>query len=137
MAISNPSRVVSFDADRIRGVVEDAVQGTLRSFVEYDADTFHPLYVDDLTLSFYEDEAEMYEHFERIHSHASLDFTEIDLFTDELFPVADRVRYLATGFDAFTIVRVYLDREGLFLALDPGEPVEPLIEAIEAAVESG
>ena len=134
MAISNPSSVVSFDGDAVRGAVEARVEGTLRSLVEYDRDAFNPLYVDDVTLSFYEDEEQMTAHFERLHSYIHLDVTEMDLFTDELFPVADRVRYLTTAFDLFTLVRVYVDDEGMFMALDPDEPVEPLVHAIEDVV---
>lgn len=134
MPASNASSIVSFDGDAVRSVLEEHVEGTLRSLVEYDQDGFNPLYVDDVTLSFYEDEAAMNAHFEQLHSYIHLDFTELDLFTEELFPVCDRVRYLATGFDLFTLVRVYVDREGLFLALDPDEPVEPLVRAIEETV---
>lgn len=136
MPVSNPSSVVSFDGDAVRAVLEEGVEGALRSLVEYNHDEFNPLYVDDVTLSFYEDEAAMTAHFERIHSYIHLDFTELDLFTDELFPVSERVRYLSTGFDVFTLVRVYIDREGLFMALDPDEPVEPLVRAVEDAVDA-
>lgn len=137
MPVSNPSSVVSFDGDAVRAVLEERVESALRSLVEYDQDAFNPLYVDDVTLSFYDDEAAMTAHFERIYSYIHLDFTELDLFTDELFPVSERVRYLSTGFDVFTFVRVYIDREGLFMALDPDEPVEPLVRAVEDAIDSG
>lgn len=136
MPVSNPSSVVSFDGDAVRAVLEERVEGALRSLVEYDQDEFNPLYVDDVTLSFYEDEEAMTAHFERVHSYIHIDFTELDLFTDELFPVSERVRYLSTGFDVFTLVRVYIDREGLFMALDPDEPVEPLVRAVEDAVDA-
>ena len=134
MSLSNPSSVASFDAEAVRETIENSIEGTLRSLVEYDEMTFNPLYVDDLTLSFYDDEDHMMAHFERIHSYIHIDFTEMNLFTDELFPATDRVRYLATGFDMFTLLRVYIDGEGLFLALDPNEPIEPLVQAIEGAL---
>lgn len=136
MGISRSSSVVSFDADAARDAIEDTVDGTLRSLVEYDEDEFNTLYVDDSTLSFYADVTHMREHFEQIHSYIHLDFTEMALFTEDLFPVTDRVRYLATGFDLLTLVRVYVGREGLFLALDPDEVVEPVVEAIEGVVEA-
>lgn len=136
MPVSNTSSVVSFDADAVRAAIEGEVGGTLRSLVEYDDEEFEPLYVDDATLAFYEDEERMNDHFETLHSYIHLDFTEMDLFTEELFPVTDHVRYLSTAFDLFTLVRVYVGDEGLFLALDPDEPVEPLVRVIEDVVDS-
>jgi len=133
MAITNASKVVSFDAGDVARAVREAATGTVRSVVEYDREEFNPLYVDDVTMSFYPDEERMYEHFEEIHSYVHVDFTEMSLFTDELFPVADDVRYLTAGFDAMTLLRVYFDDEGLFIALDPEEPVEPIVEAVEDA----
>ena len=135
MALTNTSTVVSFDADAVRRRVEATVDGTLRSLVEYNTEELNPLYVDDVTLAFYEDEAHMQAHFEEIHSYVDLDFTEQELFTTELFPVANRVRFLVTGFDVFTLLRVYVDDEALLLTLDPEEPIQPLIREIEDVLD--
>lgn len=134
MSISNPSSVVSFDADAAREAIEAVLEGPLYSLVEYDADAFNPLYVDDETMGFYEDEEEMLDHFEQIHSYVHLDFAEMELFVDELLPVANRVEYIATGMDVLTFVRIYVGSEGLFVAVDPDEPVEPIVEAIKDTV---
>lgn len=136
MPVSNSSEVVSFDADTMTDTVRETVEGSLRSFVEFDEDEFNVLYIDDLTLSFYDDESHMMAHFEEIHSYVHLDFTEMSFYTEDLLPAANRVRYIATSFDVFTVLRVYLDDEGLFVALDPDEPVEPVVEAIEAVHET-
>ncbi len=134
MAVTNPSDVVSFDADAAKEAIESVLEGPLYSLVEYDAEAFNPLYVDDETMGFYADEAEMLEHFEQIHSYVHLDFAEMDLFVDELLPVADRVEYIATGMDVLTFVRIYVGNEGLFVAVDPDEPVEPIVEAVKESV---
>lgn len=84
-------------------------------------------------MSFYPDQQAMTEHFEEIHSYVNVDFTEIELFTEELFPISDRVRYLTTAFDTFTLVRIYFGEEGMFVALDPKESVEPVVDAVETA----
>lgn len=131
MPVSNDPTVVSVDAAAMREAVEETVEGHLRSLVEFDAEGFGVLYVDDLTLQFYEDEAEMRAHFEQIHSYVHADFTEKAFYTEDLFPVSDRVRYIATGFDVFTVVRVYFEDEGLFVTVDRDEPVEPIVDAIE------
>lgn len=137
MPVRNASEVVAFDADAACEAVQAAVSGTLRSFVEFDGEAFNPLYVDDSTMSFYEDEEHMRAHFSQLHSYVYLDLAEMDLFTDELFPVAERVEYITTALDFFKLVRVYYGDEGLFLALDHDEPVEPIVRAISGALENG
>jgi hypothetical protein len=136
MAITNATEVVPLDGDAVVRAVRDVADGTVQSIVEYDETEFNPLYIDDVTMAFYGDEETMYDHFEEIHSYVHVDFTEMQLFTEELFPVADEVRYLTAGFDTFTLLRIYFDREGLFIALDPDEQVEPIVEAVEAASDS-
>ena len=135
MPISNPGEVVDFDAEAACEAVRATVQGELRSFVEFDTERFNPIYVDDVTLSLYEDEEHMREHFGRVHDYLNVDLAEIDLFVEELVPIADRVEYLVTALDAFKLVRFYVDRQGVFLALDPDEPVEPVVDVIRGAID--
>jgi hypothetical protein len=135
MTISNASQVVSFDAEEVCRVIRDVAGDAVQSVVEYNRDEFNPLYVTDVALSFYPDEDAMYEHFEEIHTYVHVDFTEMNLFTDRLFPVAERVRYLTTAFDTFTLVRIYFGDEGVFVSLDAGQPVEPVVEAAEDAID--
>ncbi|MFB6354516.1 MAG: hypothetical protein ABEJ92_10575 [Halobacteriales archaeon] len=137
MPVTNPSAVVEFDADAALEAAHETASGTLRSFVEFDGDTFNPMYVDDSTLAFYDDEDEMLDHFAQLHSYVYLDLAEIDLFTEELFPVAERVEYITTAMDFFKMVRIYRGDEGLFLALDHDEPVEPLVAAIDEGIAGG
>ena len=135
MPISNAGEVVDFDAEAACDAVRGTVQGELRTFVEFDAERFNPIYVDDETLSFYEDEAHVRAHFGRIHGYVNVDLAEIDLFVEELFPIADHVEYLVTALDAFKLVRFYVDNQGVFLALDHDEPVEPVVAAIREAID--
>jgi hypothetical protein len=137
MPVRNASSVVDFDADAALDATTETISGTLRSFVEFDRETFNPLYVDDSTLAFYDDVDHMHAHFSQLHSYVYLDLAEVDLFTDELFPVAERVEYITTALDFFTMVRVYHGDEGQFLALDHDEPVQPLIEGITDAIANG
>ncbi|MDZ7702091.1 MAG: hypothetical protein U5J98_08520 [Halobacteriales archaeon] len=125
MPIENASEVVSFDADAACEAVQDVVSGALRSFVEFDGDSFNPMYVDDATLGFYDDEDHMRAHFSKLHSYVYLDLAEMDLFTQELFPIAERVEYITTALDLFKMVRIYHDNQGIFVAIDHDEPVEP------------
>ena len=137
MPTSNPDDVADFDAEAACKAVLATVEGELRTFVEFDAAQFNPVYVDDATLALYEDEEHMYEHFARIHDYVNVDLAEIDLFVGELLPVADRVEYLVTAMDAFKLVRYYVGDQGLFLAIDPDEPVEPVVDALGEAIDEG
>lgn len=134
MPVSDPSGVIDGDADAALAAAREAAEGPLYSFVEYDDEEFNVLYVDDATREFYDDEEQMLEHFERIHSYVHVDFTERELFTEELFPIAERVDYITTAMDFLKIVRVYHGRQGLFLAVEPDEPVAPLVAAIGNAL---
>jgi len=131
---SNRSTVVSFDADAALAAVLDRVDGRLFTFVEYDADGFNPLYVDEATLALYGGEERMLAHFEEIHSYVHVDFMEVEMFTDTLFPVAERVEYITTAMDYMTLVRIYHEREGVFMALEPEESVQPLTAAVGEAI---
>ena len=137
MAVTNPSELVDFDADAARDAVESTVSGTLRSFVEFDRDAFNPLFVDDSTLGFYDDEDHMHAHFSKLHSYLYLDLAEADLFTGELFPIAEQVEYITTALDLFKLVRIYHGEQGLFVALDHDEPVEPVVGAVRDVIENG
>ena len=136
MAITNAPRVVPLEGDDMVRAVLDVADGTIQSIVEYDESEFNPLYVDEVTLALYRDEEQMHAHFEEIHSYVHVDFTEMALFTEELFPVSNDVRYLTAGFDTFTLLRVYFDNAGLFIALDPDEQVEPIVQAVEELHEA-
>lgn len=136
MAISRESEVVSFDAEAACEAARETVSGTLRAFVEFDADAFNPMHVDGETADLYDDAEHMLTHFEELHAYVHLDTLEIELFT-RLFADAERVEYVTTAFDYFQMVRVYWGEEGLFLALDPDEPVGPIVAAVRGALGGG
>jgi DNA polymerase II small subunit/DNA polymerase delta subunit B len=137
MPVCNAESIYPVDAAVLREVLRDVVEGPLRSLVEFDDEEFNVLYADDVTLSFYDSPEHMCDHFEHIHDFVNLDHTEMDLFTGELFPIAERVRYLASGLDLFTMVRIYPDDCAYFVAIDPEEPVAPVVRAVERVVRDG
>jgi hypothetical protein len=135
MPVRNPESIHPVEAEALREALAGVVEGTLRSLVEFDDDAFNVLYADDVTLGFYDSTEHMRQHFEHIHGFVNLDRAEMDLFTEELFPPSEGVRYLATGLDLFTMVRVYTGGCAYFVALDPDEPVSPVVRAIERVVD--
>ncbi|QLG48159.1 hypothetical protein [Natrinema halophilum] len=135
MPATNRSELASFDAERVCQAVQETVTGPLYAFCEYDTESFRPLYLNDTTVSRYESRDAMLDHFERIHTNVHMDFMQIKLFRNTLFPDAGRVEYITTAMDVMKIVRVYVGDDGLFLSIDRDEPVVPIIDTIKAIVE--
>lgn len=135
MPATNRSELAAFDADHVRRVVQETISGPLYSFCEYDTESFRPLYIHDRTVSMYESREAMLEHFERIHTNVHMDFMQSELFRNTLFPDAERVEYITTAMDYLKILRVYVDDDGLFIAIEPDEPVVPIVDAIKATLE--
>ncbi|WP_224448970.1 hypothetical protein [Haloprofundus salilacus] len=129
------SDIVTFDADAVVRAARGAADGPIYSLAVYTPEAYELLHVDDVTLTFYRDEEQMLAHFDQIHDYAGIDFAEIELLTEELFPIADRVDYVTTAMNYLKFLRVYFDREGIFLALAPDEPVTPVIEALREVVD--
>ena len=135
MAVSNPSEVVTFDADAALTAVQEVARGALHICIEYDSTDFNALYVDQMTVDLYGDTELMFEHFEEVHSYVHIDFTEQQMFEDVLF-AAGGVRAFTAHMDYTTLVRVLIGQEGVFFALDPGTSVTPIVEAVEDAIEA-
>jgi len=131
-----PAEIADIDGTRLLRRLRDRVEGRLFALAEYDTERLNLLYLGDAAREMYPSEEVMSDHFETIHSYVHVDFAEIELFTDELFPSAERVEYVVTGMDFLTIIRVYCDGVGIFLSVSPDEPVVPLVEAVRAELGS-
>lgn len=139
MSITRGAEIVDTDESTLRAAVLGACESSdqCQVIVEYDAERFNVLYASEETLGRYDDEDHMREHFGRLHQYVHLDFTEAELFTDDLLPAADRVEYFVTGTDFATLVRFYRPGQaaGLFIALDPDAPVDSVLEAVRGHLE--
>ena len=135
--MADSDEVVSFDVAAARAGVEAALEdGALHVVAPFTPDEYEVVHCDELTRSFYADDAEMTDHFDTIHRYAGIDFSEIGLFVDDLFPVGGGVEYIATGMEHLTVVRLYVDREGLLLTLDADADVTAAVEAVRDAIDS-
>lgn len=130
------SDVVSFDAaaavEGISAALDD--EDDLHVVAAFTPGTYDLVHVGDLTRSVYADDEEMRAHFDRIHAYAGIDFSEIGLFVDDLFPVAEGVEYLVTGLDYLTVVRIYAGREALFVSVDTDVRPATVVDAVREAV---
>ena len=130
MADVTDSAIVGCDARAVVDAAREAAGDSLRTVVEYDIDTFRPLYVDETTRSMYRSEARMYDHFDRIHAFVHVDFTERDLFQEDLLPPAGDVRAIVTEMEGMTLVRILRGDCGLFLGVDPDVRTSSLVDAV-------
>ncbi|MFC7097521.1 hypothetical protein [Halobaculum marinum] len=130
--------VVSFDVDAAVNEIEAALDDDehLHVAAVFTRDAYDLAYVDETTRSMYGDDGAMRSHFDRIHEYAGIDFSEIGLFVDDLFPVAEDVEYVATGMDYLTVVRLYVGAEGLLCSLSPDADVTAVVDAVDAALDA-
>lgn len=130
-----PENVTSFDAAAVVDAALAAIGDGLLTCVEYDAEECNALYVADEVEAMYPSEERMHEHFDRLHGYVHLDFTEVELFQDELLPYAGDVHFLVTGFEALTAIRVLSGREGLFLGVTPDASTDAVVDAVRAEID--
>lgn len=133
MTISDPSSVVTFDADAALAAAREQAGDSVYLCVEYDAEDFNTLYAAEQTLSLYDGQREMLDHFEEVLSYVHVDFMEKDLFED-VFRAAGEVRAFVTYMDAVVLVRLLVGQEGLFFTVDPAADVTAFVTAVEDAV---
>lgn len=126
----NEAVVLDVDGSQLVDRVLGEVDGTVFTVVEYDQDEFNVLHLDDATRNFYRNEEQMMDHFAEIHSYVHIDFVELDLFTEQLFPIAEEVEYIATRMDYMKLVRFYGGDRGLFVSLEPDEAVAGIAAAV-------
>lgn len=131
MTITGESKLVDLDADaaleRARDVCGDGVQ----SLMEFTHDEYNIVYVHEDIVSMYRDEEHLREHYGRVLDHLHMDFMERDTYENTLLPNAGRVTSLVTRMDELTLLRVFDEQAGLYIALDPGCSAEAVIEVIE------
>lgn len=133
MSVTRDSGVVGFDADAAVAAARAVAGDDLRVAAEFDVDDYRILYVADGVMEAYGSEAPIRETADRLHSYIHLDFVERELF-EEIASGAGRLETYVTRMEAYTFVRHLVGSEGLFLSLDTGTALEPLLEAIDDAV---
>ncbi|MFC5972862.1 hypothetical protein ACFPYI_16110 [Halomarina salina] len=135
MPVVNDSSVVDFDAERAVASALEVTGSDLLLVVEYDGEAYKLLYCADVVADRYEDDQAMYEHFERVHSHAFHD-AERRALSEDLFVDSGETRALTTHMENLVALRVLGDDEGLFLLLAPDSSVTAVVEAVEGFVRS-
>jgi hypothetical protein len=126
--------LVGFDADAGLTAAREVAGDAVRSFIEYTPEEYHILYASRETLDIYGGRDAMVDHFDEIHSYVHIDFTERDLFSEELLPHAGEVKTIVTRQEQLTLVRLFHGDGGLVISLAPDEPIVPVLDAVESAI---
>jgi hypothetical protein len=132
--VENTSQLVEFDAEAGLTAAREVAGESLYSFIEYTSAEYNVLYASQQTVDLYGSREAMHDHFDGIHSYVHIDFTERDLFSEELLPHAGEVRTIATRQERLTLVRLFHGDGGLVVSLDPDEPIVPVLDAVESAI---
>lgn len=131
MALTGEPELVSFDAaealERARDVCGDGVQ----SLMEFTTDQYNIVYVHGDIVEMYRDEAHLQDHYRRVLEHLHMDFLERDTYENTLLPNAGAVTSLVTHMEELTLLRVFDEDGGLYIALDPDCSAEAVVEEIE------
>lgn len=128
------SDLVSFDTEAVLTAALETVDGPLYALVAYTSEDFRVLHTDEQLVALYRDEEQMHEHFADLHSYVHIDFTERELFENQLFADVGEVRTFVTQMDGMTFVRLLDGDQGVFFSVAPDEPVIELSRVIERAL---
>ncbi|MFC7234552.1 DUF7522 family protein [Halosegnis marinus] len=131
MPLTGASTLVSFDGDAATAAVREAAGDGVASVSAFTTDDFEILYVSDDVLALYRDEAHLREHYDEVLSHLNMDILEKEVYEGTLLPNAGRVRASVTYMDDLTLLRVVVEEEGLYIALQPDAPVRTVVDAVE------
>lgn len=127
--------LVDFDADAAVDAVEDVVGDSLGLCAEYNVRSYNVLYLKPEVEAQFEDLDELYEVGDDLHTTLYIDFVQQELF-DDYHPAFGKVRALVTVLEGFAFIRVIVDMEGLFVALEPGSAITPVVECIETTLST-
>jgi hypothetical protein len=135
MPFTQEAELADIDAGAALEAAREAGGNGVRSFVEFTAEDFRTLYVDDRILSMYRDESHLNEHYEQVLDHLNMDFLKREAYEKTLLPNAGRVRSIVTQMEELTLLRVLYEDSGFYIALAPDAPIADVTAAVEASVD--
>lgn len=123
-----------FDVEEALTRAREASESGVQSFTEFTHNEYNIVYVSDEILAMYRDEEHLRDHYGRVVDHLHMDFMERDTIESTLLPNAGRVTSLVTHTEELTLLRIFDDEAGVYIALDPDCSAEAVIEAIEPLI---
>ncbi|WP_254762296.1 hypothetical protein [Natrinema marinum] len=134
-AIENRSSFEEFDADAILEEILGICDDRVRSFAEYDAQTYNIMYMSERMVDQFESEDEIDDLSDRIHSDYRLDFTEKEMYED-VYAELGEVRAFSVFFTRSVIFRFVGERTGLYISVDRDAPFNEIIDAVYDSIEA-
>lgn len=135
-SIQREPAVVDGDVRAMFDAVEAEAGEHLRAFVEYDSETYNPVFIGPQVVAEYGDEDGDIDHFaETIHSYVKLDFSEREMFQELYRRETDGMGF-ATFLDDSIVVRYVFPEAALYVSLEYAASPKGVIDAIEAVVQS-
>jgi hypothetical protein len=125
---SEETSIVEYDSERALAASRSVVgEEAVLVCAEYTPEDFRLLHVDERIEAEYDSYAEVIEAGELFHRYGQVDFFEGDTVSG-LYEPTDETRAFVTYTDFAILVRVLGDREGLYLSVEAGTEVTPLVE---------
>ncbi|UPV74448.1 hypothetical protein M0R89_18195 [Halorussus limi] len=106
----------------------------LRAFVEYDDETYNPLFIDERTVEEFGGAEAVEEFADQLHYNYKLDFTEQEMYADLYEPLSSLDAF-AVYLEDETIVRYVDDGRGIYVSIQgetyAGEVIDVLTDVLE------
>jgi hypothetical protein len=134
MPLTGEPKLVEFDVEEALARARKTCVSDVQSFMEFTHNEYNIVYVNDEILAMYRDEEHLRDHYGRVVDHLHMDFLERDTIESTLLPNAGRVTSLITHTEELTLLRIFDDEAGVYIALDPDCSVEAIIEGIEPVI---
>jgi len=132
-AIRNEGEVIGLDASAAFEAVRDVGGEDLRAFVEYDSESYNPVFVAERVVAELGGADGVDEFAEKLHFNYKLDFTEREMYADLYDPLGG-VDAFAVYLDDRTIVRYVTDEEGIYVSLDGDANTDRVVDALAETV---
>lgn len=132
--MQNAPELVDGDVPAMFAAVDSVAGEDLRAFVEYDDETYNPVYIAPMVVDDYGVDGDVSEFAETIHSYVKLDFSEREMYRDLYDRGTDGMGF-ATFLDGSTVVRYVFDDTALYVSLTDEVSPQEVIEAIESVTQ--
>lgn len=135
-AITGDPGLTDFDARAGFEAVREVADDDLRAFVEYDGDSYNPLFIAGRVVDKHGDPEEVGEFADRLHFNYKLDFAEREMYEDLYEPLGSITAFAVYLTDQ-TIVRYVDEQEGIYVSIDGGTHADEVIHALTDALGDG
>ncbi|WP_135806290.1 hypothetical protein [Halorussus marinus] len=125
--------LTDFDARAGFEAVRAAADSDLRAFVEYDGESYNPVFIAERVVEKHGDPEEVGEFADRLHFNYKLDFAEREMYEDLYEPLGSITAFAVYLTDQ-TIVRYVDEREGIYVSVDGETHADEVIEALADAL---